>query len=57
MQFLSSFESEQYTDLDSNTADIDLTLHTSISTIENLDPNSESRQALAFIGGYAAFLY
>ena len=57
MQFLSSFESEQYTDLDSNTADIDLTLYTSISTIENLDPNSESRQALAFIGGYAAFLY
>ena len=56
LQFLSTFESEQDTDLDSNTADdIDLTLYTSISTIENLDPNSETRQALAFIGGYAAF--
>ena len=56
MPFLSTFESEQDTDLDSNTADdIDLTLYTSIFTIENLDPNSETRQALAFIGGYAAF--
>ena len=56
MQFLSTFESEQDTDIDSNTDDnIDLTLHISIFTIENLDPNSETRQALAFIGGYAAF--
>ena len=56
IQFLSTFESEQDTDIDSNTADdIDLTLYTSIFTIENLDPNSESCQALAFIVGYAAF--
>ena len=56
MQFLNKFESEQGTDIDSNTADdIDLTLYTSIFTIENLDPNSETRQALAFIGSYAAF--
>ena len=54
MQFLITFESEQDTDIDSNTAD-DITLYTSIFTIENLDPNSETRQALAFIGGYAAF--
>ena len=56
MEFLSTFEFEQDTNLDSNTADdIDLTLYTSIFTIEELDPNSETRQALAFIGGYAAF--
>ena len=56
MKFLSTFENGQDTDLDSNLADdIDLTLYTSIFTIENLDPNSETRQAFAFIGGYAAF--
>ena len=56
MQFLSKFENEQDTDLNSNTTDdIDLTLYTSMFTIENLDPNSETRQALAFIGGYEAF--
>ena len=57
MHFLSTFESElQETDLDSNTGDdIDLTHYNSIFTIENVNPNSETRQALAFIGGYAAF--
>lgn len=57
MHFLSTcaFESELYTDLDSNTADTDLTLYTSIFTIENIHPNSEARQALAFIVGYATF--
>ena len=56
MHFLSTFESEQETDLDSNTGDdIDLTHYNSIFTIENVNPNSDSRQALAFIGGYAAF--
>ena len=58
MQFLSTFESEQDTDLDYNTADdINFTLYTSIFTIENLNPKSETRQTLAFIGGYSAFLY
>ena len=56
MQFFSTFESEQDTDLDSITADdIDLTLYTSVFTIENLDLNSETCQGLAFIGDYAAF--
>ena len=56
MHFLSTFESEQETDLDSNTGDdIDLTHYSSILTIENVNPNSETRQALAFIGSYAAF--
>ena len=56
MHFLSKFESEQETDLDSNTGDdIDLTHYNSIFTIENVNPNSEMRQALAFIGDYAAF--
>ena len=42
--------------VDSNRADdIDLTLYSSIFTIENLVPNSETRQVLAFIGGDAAF--
>ena len=48
MHFLSTFESEQETDLDSNTGDdIDLTHYSSILTIENVNPNSETRQALA----------
>ena len=56
MQFLCTFESEQNTELDSNKAnDIELTLYTSISTIENINPDSETCQASAFINGYAAF--
>ena len=56
MHFLSTFESEQETDLDSNTGDdIDLTHYNSIFTIENANPNSGMRHALAFIGVYAAF--
>ena len=56
MQFLSTFESEQDTDIDFNIADdIDLTVYTSIFTIENLDSNSETLQALVLFGGYAAF--
>ena len=42
MHFLSTFESEQETDLDSNTGDdIDLTHYNSIFTIENVNPNSK----------------
>ena len=55
MQFL-TFETEQVTELGHNPADnIDITLYISVFTIESEDPNSETRQALAFIGGYAAF--
>ena len=57
-QFLTTFESEPETDQDYETADnVDLTLYTSVFTNESITPSSETRQALAFIGGYARILY
>ena len=55
MQFLSTFETEQETDLGHDPADnIDITLYISMFTIESENSNSETRQTLRFIGDYAA---
>ena len=56
MSFLNTFitEKDSASDRSQNYA-IDLALYKSIITIDIADPNLETREALAFIAGYAAF--
>ena len=56
MEFLNTFELHgNDIDLDCGYAKIDVTRFTCVLTFEDFSPNSATKQALAFIGGYAAF--
>ena len=57
MSFLNTFITEKDSASDrSQNCVIDLALYKSIITSDIADPNFETRQALVFIAGYAAFL-